>query len=68
MQIRTASATSPSERNYKERLSQFLITSGLPPPGILFKLRGKVYSKGKDEKGDNTGQRVPISIKGKNLI
>ena len=31
-------------------------------------IRGKVYSKGKDEKGDNTGQSVTLSIKGKNLL
>ena len=36
--------------------------------GIQFKLRGKLYSKVKDMIGNNTEQRVPLDIRGKNLL
>ena len=39
-----------------------------PSPGIQIKLRDKLYSKGQDEKEDNTEQRVPLGVKGKNLL
>ena len=39
-----------------------------PCPGIQSKLGGEVYSEGLDEEEDNTEQRIPIGIKGKNLL
>ena len=37
-------------------------------PSIQSKLRGKLYSKGHDEKGKNTEKRAPLGMKGKILL
>ena len=36
-------------------------------PGILSQLRGALYSKESNEKGDSTERRVPLGVKGQNL-
>ena len=60
----TGCATGERSSTYVKLIASLLDNS----PGVWSKLRGRVYSKGYDEKADITEQWVPLSIKGKSLF